>query len=99
MWQGRPLTGVVVDSGAAMTHVVPVVDGYVLGSSIQSIPVAGDHATLYLQQLLRCVLRGEEQNASSGLVVDDYVLGSSIRSILIVNDHATLYLQQLLWCV
>ncbi len=50
--QGRPLTGIVVDSGAAVTHVVPVVDGYVLGSNILSIPVAGDNVTLYLQQLL-----------------------------------------------
>ena len=51
--QGRPLTGVVVDSGASATHVVPVVDGYVLGSSIRSVPVAGDSASQWLEQLLR----------------------------------------------
>jgi actin-related protein 3 len=35
------LTGTVIDSGDGVTHVVPVVDGYVIGSSIKSIPIAG----------------------------------------------------------
>lgn len=32
---GGLLTGVVVDSGDGCTHVIPVVDGYVIGSAIR----------------------------------------------------------------
>lgn len=39
------LTGTVIDSGDGVTHVVPVVDGYVIGSSIKSIPIAGRWAS------------------------------------------------------
>eukprot|EP00897_Mesotaenium_endlicherianum_P010570 jgi/Mesen1/9541/ME000064S08887 len=48
-----PLTGVVVDSGEGVTHVVPVSDGYVIGSSIRSIPIAGRDITAFIQQLMR----------------------------------------------
>lgn len=47
------LTGTVIDSGDGCTHVVPVVDGYVVGSAIRSIPIAGRDVTAFVQQLLR----------------------------------------------
>ncbi|KAI8528083.1 hypothetical protein RHMOL_Rhmol12G0123800 [Rhododendron molle] len=47
------MTGVVVDIGDGATHVVPVADGYVIGSSIKSIPIAGKDVTLFIQQLMR----------------------------------------------
>lgn len=47
------MTGVVVDIGDGATHVVPVADGYVIGSSIRSIPLAGKDVTLFIQQLMR----------------------------------------------
>lgn len=47
------MTGVVVDVGDGATHVVPVADGYVIGSSIKSIPVAGKDVTRFIQQLMR----------------------------------------------
>lgn len=47
------MTGVVVDVGDGATHVVPVADGYVIGSSIKSIPIAGKDVTLFIQQLMR----------------------------------------------
>ena len=47
------MTGVVVDVGDGATHVVPVADGYVIGGSIKSIPIAGKDVTLFIQQLLR----------------------------------------------
>lgn len=47
------MTGVVLDSGDGITHVVPVADGYVMGSSIKSIPIAGRDLTLFVQQLMR----------------------------------------------
>jgi actin-related protein len=47
------MTGVVVDAGDGMTHVVPVADGYVIGSSIKSIPIAGRDLNAFIQQLMR----------------------------------------------
>ena len=42
-----------MDVGDGATHVVPVADGYVIGSSIKSIPIAGKDITLFVQQLMR----------------------------------------------
>ncbi|GAB2297863.1 Actin- protein 3 [Dionaea muscipula] len=47
------MTGVVVDVGDGGTHVVPVAEGYVIGSSIKSIPISGTDVTNFVQQLLR----------------------------------------------
>lgn len=47
------MTGVVVDIGDGGTHVVPVAEGYVIGSSIKSIPISGKDVTLFVQQLMR----------------------------------------------
>lgn len=49
----RTLTGTVIDSGDGVTHVIPVADGYVIGSCIKHIPVAGRDITYFVQQLLR----------------------------------------------
>ncbi|KAJ6821317.1 actin-related protein 3 [Iris pallida] len=47
------MTGVVVDVGDGATHIVPVADGYVIGSSIKSFPIAGKDVTQFIQQLLK----------------------------------------------
>jgi len=47
------LTGVVIDSGDGVTHVIPVAEGYVIGSCIKHIPIAGRDITSFIQQLLR----------------------------------------------
>ncbi|KAJ1537656.1 Actin- protein 3, partial [Cladochytrium tenue] len=47
------LTGTVIDSGDGVTHVIPVAEGYVIGSSIKHIPIAGSDITRFVQQLLR----------------------------------------------
>lgn len=47
------MTGVVVDVGDGASHVVPVAEGYVIGSSIKSVPIAGRDVTLFVQQLMR----------------------------------------------
>lgn len=47
------MTGTVIDSGAGCTHVIPVSDGYVIGSAIHSIPIAGRDITRLVQQLMR----------------------------------------------
>eukprot|EP00048_Salpingoeca_helianthica_P014474 m.221864 g.221864 ORF g.221864 m.221864 type:complete len:415 (+) comp15904_c0_seq1:60-1304(+) len=49
----RTLTGTVIDSGDGVTHVIPVAEGYVIGSCIKHIPVAGRDITAFVQQLLR----------------------------------------------
>jgi actin-related protein 3 len=49
----RTLTGTVIDSGDGVTHVIPVVDGYVIGSCIKHIPLAGSDITKFIQQTLR----------------------------------------------
>jgi actin-related protein 3 len=36
-----------------VTHVIPVAEGYVIGSSIKHIPIAGRDITYFVQQLLR----------------------------------------------
>lgn len=50
---GRNLTGVVIDSGDGVTHVIPVAEGYVIGSCIKHIPIAGRSITSFIQNLLR----------------------------------------------
>ena len=50
------LTGVVVDTGDGVTHVVPVFQGFVPQNLIRRLDVAGRHITNYLIKLL--LLRG-----------------------------------------
>merc|ERR1711962_646226 len=49
----RTLTGVVIDSRDGVTHVIPVAEGYVIGSCIKHIPIAGRSITSFIQHLLR----------------------------------------------
>jgi len=49
----RTLTGTVIDAGDGVTHVIPVAEGYVIGSSIKHIPLAGRDITAFVQQLMR----------------------------------------------
>lgn len=49
----RSLSGTVIDSGDGVTHVIPVADGYVIGSCIKHIPLAGRTITSFIQQLMR----------------------------------------------
>lgn len=49
----RTLTGTVIDSGDGVTHVIPVADGYVIGSCIRHIPLAGRDITHFIQKMIR----------------------------------------------
>jgi len=51
--KGGNLSGVVIDSGDGVTHVIPVAEGYVIGSCIKHIPIAGRSITSFIQHLLR----------------------------------------------
>ena len=54
----KSLTGVVVDSGDGVTHIVPICDGFVLGTNIKHIPIAGRKITKFMEQMIR--ERGEK---------------------------------------
>ncbi|MCO5551035.1 hypothetical protein L7F22_004531 [Adiantum nelumboides] len=62
------MTGVVLDAGDGVTHVVPVADGYVMGSYIKSIPIAGRDLTLFVQQLMRASIHSVFCCASGSLI-------------------------------
>ena len=47
------LAGTVIDSGDGVTHVIPVAEGYVIGSCIKHIPLAGRDITAFVHKLLR----------------------------------------------
>jgi len=57
------LTGVVVDSGDGVTHIIPVCDGFSSSHLIQRIDVAGRDVTRYLIKLL--LLRGYAFNRTA----------------------------------
>jgi actin-related protein 3 len=47
------VSGTVIDSGDGVTHVIPVFEGYVIGSCIKHIPLAGRDVTNFMIQILR----------------------------------------------
>lgn len=46
------MTGTIIDSGDGVTHVVPIVNGYVVGPAIQSMPLAGSTITSFIEKRL-----------------------------------------------
>ena len=61
------LTGTVIDSGDGVTHVIPVSDGFVIGSCIKHIPLAGRNITKFITAMLR--ERGEKIESEDSLLV------------------------------
>ena len=49
----RQRTGAVIDSGDGITNVVPIYEGYVVGSSIRKVPVAGRDVTEFIKSMLK----------------------------------------------
>ena len=75
----RTLTGVVIDSGDGVTHVIPVAEGYVIGSAIKHIPIAGRSITSFIQQVLRereIGIPPEQSMETAKAVKERYVLRS-----------------------
>lgn len=46
-------TGTVLDSGDGVTHIIPVVDGFVISSCIKHIPLAGSNMTSFIANMIR----------------------------------------------
>lgn len=46
-------TGTVLDSGDGVTHIIPVVDGFVINSCIKHIPLAGSNITNFVANMIR----------------------------------------------
>lgn len=46
-------TGTVLDSGDGVTHIIPVVDGYVINSCIKHIPLAGSNMTSFIATMIK----------------------------------------------
>ncbi|RHW70174.1 actin related protein 3 [Trypanosoma brucei equiperdum] len=64
-------TGVVVDSGDGVTHIVPIVDGFVMHNAIQHIPLAGRDITNFVLEWLR--ERGEPVPADDALYLAQHI--------------------------
>ena len=46
------LMGTVIDSGDGVTHVNPCAEGYVMGSAIKHIPIAGRDISQFMLNLM-----------------------------------------------
>lgn len=73
----RTLTGTVIDSGDGVTHVIPCAEGYVIGSAIKHIPIAGRDITQFVLNLLRergemTAVPPEDQMKVAAKVKEDY---------------------------
>lgn len=76
-----------IDSGDGVTHVIPVAEGYVIGSAIKHIPIAGRSITSFIQQVLRereIGIPPEQSMETAKAVKERYVLRSfQFKTILI----------------
>ena len=73
----RTLTGTVIDSGDGVTHVIPCAEGYVIGSAIKHIPIAGRDISQFVLNLLRergemSAVPPEDQLRVASKVKEDY---------------------------
>lgn len=71
------LTGTVVDSGDGVTHVIPCAEGYVIGSAIKAVPIAGKSITRFILDLMRergemATVPPEDQTMVAQKVKEDY---------------------------
>lgn len=73
----RTLTGTVIDSGDGVTHVIPCAEGYVIGSAIKHIPIAGRDISQFVLNLMRergemAVVPPEDQLKVAARVKENY---------------------------
>jgi actin-related protein 3 len=73
----RTLTGTVIDSGDGVTHVIPCAEGYVIGSAIKHVPIAGRDISQFVLNLMRergemATVPPEDQLKVAGKVKETY---------------------------
>jgi actin-related protein 3 len=51
--KGMSFTGTVLDSGDGVTHIIPIIDGFVINSCVKHIPLAGKKMTNFIEGMLR----------------------------------------------
>ena len=61
LYSSGKTTGLVLDAGDGVTHIFPVCDGYVIGSCVKSIPLAGRDITKFVLDAIKD--RGEKFKA------------------------------------
>lgn len=66
-----------IDSGDGVTHVIPCAEGYVIGSAIKHIPIAGRDISQFVLNLLRergemATVPPEDQLKVAGKVKENY---------------------------
>ena len=88
------LTGTVVDSGDGVTHIIPMVDGYVIGSCIKHVPLAGRDITEYIMGALRDrgeVLDSEDLRNVAKEIKDtfSYVADDPIKEIELFDQRVS----------
>lgn len=84
---GGPLTGVVVDSGHGCTHIIPVVDGYVISSAIRTMPLA---------VRVLCMAQGPWRRLACALRVTAKLRQCRLCCLAAQGRDVTLHVQQLL---
>jgi actin-related protein 3 len=73
------LTGTVIDSGDGVTHVIPVVDSFVVGSCIKHIPLAGRNITKFIMDMMR--ERGEKYPIEDSIYLAQKIKVTDIQPI------------------
>jgi actin-related protein 3 len=81
---GSGLSGTVIDAGDGVTHIIPIIDGYVLPSAVKHIPIGGKDVTHFIQELVR-----ERECTSGGLPQEesfDVAKGIKETQCFVSND-------------
>ena len=59
------LSGTVIDAGDGVMHIIPIIDGYVLPSAVNHIPIGGKDVTHFIQELVK------ERECTSGKLAQE----------------------------
>ncbi|KAK7320958.1 hypothetical protein VNO77_30958 [Canavalia gladiata] len=81
------MTGIMVDVGDEAIHVIPVADGYVIGSSIKSVPIARKDVTHFVISI--SLTKNQSSISSNGKALNQGQ-GHHVPVILAMNDFLAL---------